>query len=72
MVKSSFKNGNCFWYGCNKFSTTFWIYIDDKITSPEKTQEEVDYLRYGLPELTGLEKELQEEKEAADAFLASQ
>ena len=36
-------------------------YVDDKITSPEKTQEEVDYLRYGLPELTGLEKELQDD-----------
>lgn len=36
-------------------------YVDEKISSPEKTQEEVDYLRNALPELTGLEKELQDD-----------
>ena len=36
-------------------------YVDEEITSPEKTQEEVDYLRNALPELTGLEKELQDD-----------
>lgn len=40
---------------------SFLKYVDEKITSPEKTQEEVDYLRNALPELTGLEKELQDD-----------
>ena len=35
-------------------------YINKKISSPEKTPEEVDYLKNALPELTGTEKELQD------------
>lgn len=35
-------------------------YVNTTIQSPEKTEEEIDFLRNGLPELTGLEKELQD------------
>lgn len=31
-----------------------------EISSPEKTAEEIDFMRYGLPELTGVERELQD------------
>lgn len=34
--------------------------VDGKIQSPEKTPEEIEYFRNALPELTGLEKELQD------------
>lgn len=35
-------------------------YVDSTIASPEKSEEEIDYLRNALPELTGMEKELQD------------
>lgn len=35
-------------------------YISEKISSPEKTVEEIDYLKNAFPELTGVEKELQD------------
>lgn len=40
--------------------TSILPYINKKISSPEKTPEEVDYLKNALPELTGTEKELQD------------
>lgn len=35
-------------------------YFPSNLSSPEKTAEEIEFMRYGLPELTGVERELQD------------
>ena len=35
--------------------------VKEKIQSPEKSEEEIDYLKNAYPELTGIEKKLQDD-----------
>ena len=35
--------------------------VEEKIQSPEKSEEEIDYLKNAYPELTGIEKKLQDD-----------